>query len=152
MASVTKGGESTANTYDGSLLKTVTLTGTLAQTLALGYNTDLAVSSFTYAGAANNFGYDNDGLLTSSGRLRSRVIRQNGLPTAVSGGALSLSQTFDGYGQLTTQTQTVNSNAAGSWTLTYNANGQIATKNETVAGITADARLHLRLFGAFDKC
>ena len=126
------------NTYDGSLPKTVTSTGTLAQTLAFAFNNDLRLTGFTYAGATNNFAYDNDGLLTSSGRFVMTRNAQNGLPTAMTGGALNLSRTFNGFGEVTTQSQTVNGTAAGSWMVTYNNNGQIATKTETVAGITAN--------------
>ncbi|MCB9772147.1 MAG: fibronectin type III domain-containing protein [Candidatus Omnitrophica bacterium] len=138
LASITKSGESIAYTYDGSLPKTVVSTGTLAQTLAFTFNNDLKIAGFTYAGATNSFGYDNDGLLTSSGIFSITRNAQNGLPTAVIGGALNLGRTFNGFGEVTTQSQTVNSAAAGSWTLTYNNNGQIATKSETVAGITSN--------------
>ena len=138
LASITKNGEVITNTYDGSLPKTVTSTGTLAQTLAFAFNNDLRLTGFTYAGATNNFAYDNDGLLTSSGRFVMTRNAQNGLPTAMTGGALNLSRTFNGFGEVTTQSQTVNGTAAGSWMVTYNNNGQIATKTETVAGITAN--------------
>lgn len=138
LGSITKGSESVTTTYDGGLLKTAISAGTLAQTLALTYNNDLNVIGLTYAGATNNFGYDNDGLLTTSGRFTISRNAQNGLPMSVTGGALNLSRSFNTHGEPTTQTQIVNSSAAGSWTVTYNDNGQIATKSETVGGVTAN--------------
>ncbi len=138
LAKVTKGSESLNLSYDGSLLKTVTSAGTLGQTLSLTYNTDFKVTGLTYAGAINSFGYDNDGLLTSSGRFTIGRNAQNGLPTAVAGGVLNLTRTFNGFAELSTQTQTVNGSAAALFGLTYNPNGQIATKSETVAGVTSN--------------
>jgi YD repeat-containing protein len=99
VGSITRGIEQITYGYDGSLVTAVALGGTMSQSLAYVYNNDFRPTRFTYAGGSVDYTYDNDGLLTRAGT--STIIRnaQNGLSETVTGGALNLSRTFNGYGE-----------------------------------------------------
>ena len=65
--SITSGFQSITYEYDGKLVTSEIISGTLSQTLAYEYNNDFAVADFAYAGDSASYEYDNDGLLTSAG-------------------------------------------------------------------------------------
>jgi RHS repeat-associated protein len=135
--SITKGLESILYDYDGSLVTGETLTGTLDKSLDYTYNSDFNLSSFTYAGGAVSYTYDNDGLLTGAGGYSITRNAGNGLPEAVTGGTLSLSRTFNGYGEVEAQDFTVGGQGVTSWSLTRDNAGRITDKSETVDGVTS---------------
>ncbi len=54
-------------TCDGSLITSETYSGVLNQAINYTYDNDFRLSAMSYAGAVDNFGYDNDGLLTTAG-------------------------------------------------------------------------------------
>jgi RHS repeat-associated protein len=58
------------------------------------------------------------------------------LPEAVSGAGLNIDRTFNGYGELASQSVSVNSQPVVVWTLTRDDNGRITDKTETVDGQT----------------
>lgn len=64
---ITKGSESVSYEYDGKLLTSETLSGTLNATLGYVYNNDFNVTEFSYAGDTESYVYDADGLLTQAG-------------------------------------------------------------------------------------
>jgi len=135
--SITKGTESITFAYDGKLIASETLTGTLNQSLNYTYNNDFNATGFTYAGDTENYTYDNDGLLTGSGSFTITRNAQNGLPEAVNGGALSQSRAFNGYGEQDGEVSTISGQGVGSWSLAQDDNGQITQKTETVDGNTS---------------
>jgi uncharacterized protein RhaS with RHS repeats len=92
--SITQGTERIAYGYDGSLVTSEALSGTLNGSIAYGYNSDFNLARLTYAAGTVTLGYDNDGLLTSSGSFTIARNTGNGLPEAVTGGALSLTRTL----------------------------------------------------------
>jgi len=100
VASVTKGPESIIYDYDGQVLTHETLSGTLDKTLSYTYNTNFDIAGFTYAGATTTYAYDNDGLLTGAGSFTITRNANNGLPESVTGGGMSLSRAFNGYGEV----------------------------------------------------
>jgi RHS repeat-associated protein len=136
--SITKGAEAITYGYDGQLVTSETLNGTLNQTLGYTYNNDFSLTSFTYAGGTTSYAYDNDGLLTGAGAFTITRDANNGLPTAATGGALSLTRAFNGYGEVEGQDYTVNSNSLTSWSLTRDDTGRITQKQETVGGTTSN--------------
>ena len=136
--SITKGTESIVYGYDGQLVTSETLNGTLNQTLGYTYNADFNLTSSTYAGGTATYTYDNDGLLTTAGAYTITRNANNGLPEAVTGGALSLTRGFNGYGEVEGQDYAVNSTSLTSWALTRDKAGRITQKQETVAGTTAN--------------
>jgi RHS repeat-associated protein len=129
-------GESMAYTYDGNLLTSATYSGTLNQPLSYTYNDDFDVILFDYAGGTQSYSYDLDGLLTGVGGYTITRNAQNGLPEAVSGAGLNIDRTFNGYGELASQSVSVNSQPVVAWTLTRDDNGRITDKTETVEGQT----------------
>jgi len=114
------------------------LTGTLNQFLTYGYNSDFNLTSFTYGGGSVSYSYDNDGLLTGAGSFTIARDAGNGLPDSVTGGALSLSRTFNDYGEVKGQDFTVGTGSATSWSLTRDNAGRITAKTETVDGTTSN--------------
>jgi hypothetical protein len=72
-------------------------------------NNDFNLTRFTYAGNTNLYTYDDDGLLTGAGSFTIFRNAGNGLPESVIGGALNLSRTFNGYGEVEAQGFTINS-------------------------------------------
>ena len=136
LGSITKGRESLAYDYDGNLLLSETKNGTINQVLEFTYNNDFNLAEISYAGGTTNLSYDNDGLLTNAGAYTLTRNTANGLPEQVSGNALSRSRTFNGYGELTGEDSTVNTQPVTGWSVTRNKNGRILTKTETVNGST----------------
>ena len=129
--SITKAGEVITYGYDGSLVTSETLSGTLNQVLTYAYNSDFNIREFTYAGSTVNYTYDNDGLLTGSGAFTITRNAGNGLPEAVTGGALNLLVPSMAIGELEGQNFTVNSFPHISWNLTRDKAGRITSKTET---------------------
>jgi RHS repeat-associated protein len=138
VGSITKGSESIAYNYDGKLVTAETLSGTLNKTLGYSYNADFNLTSLTYAGGTESYTYDNDGLLTGAGNYTISRNAGNGLPETVTGGSLSLSRTFNGYGETDAQNYSIGGQYLTSWNLTRNNNGRITNKSETVGGISSD--------------
>jgi RHS repeat-associated protein len=138
VGSITKGSETITYGYDGRLVTSETLGGTLNQIINYSYDNDFKLNSLTYAGDTSNYAYDNDGLMTGAGNFLITRNAQNGLPESVSGGALNLSRVFNGYGEMQEQTLTVAGQNNASWSLERDDNGRIAHKIETVNGVTAD--------------
>ncbi|MCK5205117.1 MAG: sugar-binding protein, partial [Desulfobacterales bacterium] len=135
--SVTKGAESITYGYDGKLITSETLSGTLNQSLGYAYNNDFDVSTFSYAGSTVNYAYDNDGLLTASGSFTITRNAENGLPELVTGGAFNLTRTFNGYGEVEGQGVSVGNQDVVSWNLIRDNNGRITQKTETAGNITS---------------
>ena len=136
--SITNGTDMITYGYDGSLVTSETLSGTLNQILSYGYNNDFNLTSLTYGGGTVNYIYDNDGLLTEAGGFTISRNAGNGLPEAVTGSALNLSRTFNGYGEVEAQYFTVNSSSVTDWSLTRDDNGRITANTETVDGVTSN--------------
>jgi len=138
IGSITKGLEKITYAYDGNLQTSSALTGTLSSTLAYSYNNDFMPTSLTYAGGTTNYAYDNDALLTGAGAFAITRDAQNGLPLSVIDGSLTLSRTFDGYGEQSAETYTIAGGRVATWNLEYTDAGQVKTKTETFDGITAN--------------
>ncbi|MFC1816115.1 RHS repeat domain-containing protein, partial [Thermodesulfobacteriota bacterium] len=138
VASITKDAESITYGYDGKLVTSEALTGTLSQTLGYTYNNDFNLTGFTYTGGTTNYSYDNDGLLTGAGSFTITRNAQNGLPEVVSGGALSLFRTFNGYGEVSDEVYSVSNQNLTVWNLTRDNNGRITQKTESIAGTNSN--------------
>ena len=136
VGAVTKGAEAITYGYDGRLLTSETLSGSLNQSLQYTYNNDFDVAGFSYAGGTAGYSYDGDGLLTGAGGYAITRNAGNGLPESVSGGGFSQSRGFNGYGELDAQNTAVNGVGVGSWSVTRDNSGRIVTKTETAGGVT----------------
>ena len=137
---ITKGSESITYGYDASLVTSLTLAGTLNQTLEFIYNNDFALSSFTYAGTTENYTYDLDGLLTGTAdftisRYNEKDVNETGLPYQVSDASITLNRMFNTYGETNTESVSISGNDIYSWNITERFNdGRIKTRTETIAG------------------
>ena len=137
--SVTKNGETIQWAYNGPFVTSETITGTLNQTLAYGYvnDGDFLMDTFSYAGVADTYSYDDDGLLTNTGVYAIGRNNQNGLPESVTGGNLVQNRTFNGFAETDSTDYIVNGTTLGSWAVTgRNNNGRISEKTEIVGGVT----------------
>lgn len=134
ISSITRGNESLNYTWDGHLLTGLDSNGTMNRSLAYVYDNNFRRTGFTYAGATEANTYDNDGLLVGSGLFTITRDSGNGLPQAVAGGALSLSRTFNTFGELAGQQFTVQGANPQGWTLGRDNSGRIISKTETVDG------------------
>ena len=135
---ISKGNETIGYAYDGKLVTEKSLTGTLNQNISYVYDNDFRVTATSYAGSTENYSYDNDGLLTGAGGFTIARNALNGLPESVSGGALNLIRSFDGYGETETQNSTMNGDNLAFWSLTRDNNGRITQKSETVDSINGN--------------
>jgi RHS repeat-associated protein len=114
------------------------LSGTLNQSLDYTYNDDFNLTSLTYAGVTESYAYDNDGLLTAAGNFTISRNAGNGLPETVTGGALSLSRTFNGYAEVEAQDYSIGGQNLTSWNLTRDDNGRVTNKSENFGGTTSN--------------
>ena len=138
LGSITNGTDTITYEYDGKLLTSETLTGTLNQSLVYIYNDDFNVQDFTYAGNTQMYTYDNDALLTRAGAFSINRNSANGLPEAVKGGSLNLTRSFNGYGEMDDQNFSISYITLTACNLTRDNAGRIAAKRETVEGGMSD--------------
>jgi RHS repeat-associated protein len=137
VGTISKGDESIAYAYDGSLMTSERLSGTVNQVLYYSHNRDFNIETLTYGGGRTLYTYDDDGLLIGSGDFVIARNRENGLPEQVSGGTLTLEREFNGYGDIKKQTAFVGNHELLSWSLERDNNGRIVEKTETVGDSTS---------------
>ncbi len=137
IGTITKGTESIEYGYDGKLLTSVTTAGTLNSTVLYTYNSDYNISGLTYAGLTDNITYDTDRLITGSGSFSVTRDTGNGMPLSVSDGNYNLTRTFNGYGEIESRSEVVNSISISSSSLTRDNNGRIVGRSETIDGTTS---------------
>ena len=137
VGSMSKGGETIAYGYDGSLVTSEAMVGTLNQSLSYIYDNDFNVKSFAYAGAANSYSYDNDGLLIGSGDFVITRNTGNGLPEKMSGGSLIVNRVFSGYGEIESQDYSIAGTSRTSWSVVRDKNGRIIQKTQSGEGVTS---------------
>ena len=128
ISGMAKGSEFLAYEYDGKLVTSETLSGTLNAALGYVYNNDFNVTEFSYAGNAEPYAYDDDGLLTQAGNYTITRTVQNGLPVSVSGGSLSLSRTFNGYAEISAQNTAISGSSKYLWNVTRDNTGRITAR------------------------
>ena len=134
LSGVSMGSETVAYTYDGSLLETDSRSGILSKTISYTYDNYFRPTSITYAGSTDVLGYDDDSLLTSTGGFTITRNTDNGLPESVSGGTLTQTRNFNGYGEVDNYSHVVNGNNTYDVSLTRDNSGRI-TKRVEVIGI-----------------
>ena len=132
VGSITQGSEKFTFTYDGTLLTSIAQSGVLNHTTNFTYNNHFQVTSTTYAGETENYSYDNDGLLTSSGDYTLTRDAQNAYVTQLTDGTLTQTRSYNNLAEVTE----VSDN-----TFTYelsqrDQSGAITQKKETINGTT----------------
>jgi RHS repeat-associated protein len=137
LSSITTPSGGLTYTYDGSLLKGTSWSGTITGSVSFSYNNDFRITSETVNGGNSvNFTYDNDGLLTGAGSLSISRNIQNGLITGTTLGSTATSQSYNGFGELSQYTATYSGSQVFNVQYTRDALGRITQKVETVAGVT----------------
>ena len=136
VAQITFGDQSVAYTWDGPLLTSRTLAGSLDAAISYTYDDNLQLAAMTYAGAETVFERDADDLLTKAGDFSITRNAGNGSVEAVgdtaSGGSFTVSFGLNGFGELETQTNQVNGTDVYALSLQRNKGGQITSKTETI--------------------
>ena len=128
-------GESLSYSYNGPLLISAALTGTVAGTVSRSYDDNFWVSSESLNGSnVTNFTYDNDGFVTKAGSLSVKLNSKDGLITGTTLGSLTDARTYNAFGELTGLTDKYKTTALYAVTYTRDADGRISGKTETVGG------------------
>ena len=141
-------GSTLSYTYDGSLVLSETWgNGDITGTLSLGYDNDFQVTSTSINGNPVNYQYDDDGLLTKAGDLSLTRNRQNGLLEATQLGNIYSQRTHNTFGEMASETASLNSNALYHTEYQRDKLGRITQKVETIEGITTTYNYHYDLAG-----
>jgi RHS repeat-associated protein len=125
-----------AYTYDGSLLKSVALNGSVTGTVARTHDNNFRVASLAVDGNAIALTYDDDGLLIGAGALSLTRSPLNGLLTGSTLSNVTDAWTYNGFAE------PINYNAAYSGAtifaqeFTRDQLGRISQKVETIGGST----------------
>jgi len=123
-------------TYDGSLLKSTSWSGSLTGSVGFNYNNDFRITSESVNGANSvSYLYDNDGLLTGAGSLTIGRNTQNGLITGTTLGSTTTSQSYNGFGELSQYTASYSGSSFFDVQYTRDSLGRITQKFETIAGV-----------------
>ena len=123
--------------YDGSLLTSVTWSGTVAGSVEYGYDNDFRVTSLKVNNADPVvYQYDQDGLLTRAGGLSMARDAQNGLLTGTALGNVTDTYTYNAFGEVTDYA--AKSNGADIYQVSQELDklGRIISRTETVLGET----------------
>ncbi|HKY34616.1 MAG TPA: RHS repeat-associated core domain-containing protein [Polyangiaceae bacterium] len=138
-------GPTVAIGFDGPLLTSTEWTGPVEGKLTADYDDDFRLSQLTVNDASTvSFEYDNDGsVVAATGNQHTLSIDHDlasGLVTGTTLGGVSTSQTFNGFGELTTLDATVQNKVSFSQTLDRDALGRIVQIDETVENETFTIR------------
>jgi len=142
-------GSTLSYTYDGSLPLSETWgNGDITGTFSLSYNNDFQVTSTSLNGSHTvNYQYDNDGLLTSVGDLSLTRNQQNGLLEATRLGNIYSQRTHNTFGEMASETASLNGNPLYRTEYQRDKLGQITQKVETIEGVTTTYNYHYDLAG-----
>jgi RHS repeat-associated protein len=127
--------------YDGSLVTSSSLSGAAVGQFTYGYDTNLALNAMTLQSGSDSVsipvGHDADGLLTGLGSLAMARNGPAGLQSGVTDGSvMSISETYDGLGELTGRQQLVQGTVTLNDTYTYDAAGRTSQIMEQVGGVS----------------
>jgi RHS repeat-associated protein len=130
-------GETLAYTYDGSLPKSETWSGSVTGSVSRAYDGNFRITSQSVNGGATvAFSYDVDDLLTGAGAMTLNRDATNGLVTGSVLGSVSDALGYNSLGEVTSYQATVASTPVFSESYTRDAPGRITQKTETVQGVT----------------
>ena len=100
LTSLTSGSESVNYQYDGDLIKSITQSGVLNETISYTYNNDFLPVSFSYADLTDNYTYDKDGYITSTSNFSITKDPINAQTTNISDGVLNQEYSYNNYGEV----------------------------------------------------
>ena len=103
LSTITAPGATLSYTYDGSLLKTTTWSGTAGGSVSRDYDNNFRITSQSVNGGNTiSFGYDTDSLLTSAGAETITRSSQHGLITGTTLGSVTDTRSYSTFGELST--------------------------------------------------
>jgi RHS repeat-associated protein len=133
----TPGGVNLAFAYDGFLLTSETLAGPVVGNVTWGYDNDLRVATTSVNGSNGvENQYDADGLLVSAGDLTVKRSPQTGFITGSTLASVETTQSFNGFGELSSYATTYNGAERYAVTYAHDSVGRITTLTETVESET----------------
>jgi RHS repeat-associated protein len=145
---VAPGGEMLAFAYDGALVTSTTWGGSVAGSVSQTYDDDLRVATQSVNGGSTTaFAYDDDGLLVQAGAEILTRDPLNGLLAGTTLGSVSTSQSFNGFGELASDS----SSAGYMNTYTRDKLGRITQKVETIGGVTTTYGYDYDLAGRLEQ-
>ncbi|MFO0616984.1 MAG: RHS repeat-associated core domain-containing protein [Polyangiaceae bacterium] len=121
--------------YDGSLVKGVTLAGQVSGTLGYTYDSDFRLTSDVVNGSGVAFTYDADSLLLSAGAMTLARSAQNGRVTGTTLGGVSDTVGYSLYGEVSAYAAQHGSAPLLSFTYARDDLGRISQQTETVLGV-----------------
>ena len=124
-------------TYDGYMPTGNNYSGMVAGSINWTFNNNFWILSESVNGSAVNYGYDNDGRLTSAGALTLTRNAQNGFLTGTALGAITDAYTYSTFGEASVYTAKIGGAALLNVVYVRDAIGRITKKTETVGGIVA---------------
>ena len=122
------GGETLTYSYDGPLTTQVQWSGAVAGTVGATYNNDFAVTGQSVNGTTVSFAYDADGLLTQAGDLTLTRATDLAHITGTTLSNVTTANTYNGYGELASDSASVSGNSLFSESLTRDLAGRIIEK------------------------
>ncbi|HKU17723.1 MAG TPA: hypothetical protein VJP80_00445, partial [Candidatus Saccharimonadales bacterium] len=128
--------ESLSYTWDGFLNTGVTWSGPINGSLSRTFDDNFRVTALSVNGSSINYGYDNDGLLTSAGDETVTRDPTDGLITGSTLGGVTTGMVYDGFGEPLADTLTDGAQTLYSVGYTRDNVGRITQKTETVNGST----------------
>ena len=135
IATVANGSETVAYAYAGRLPTASTWSGAVAGSIARTFSNDFFVTAQTVDGGNSvTFAYDKDGLTIQAGALTIQRRASDGLISGTTLGVTTDSRTYDGFGELSSYTASVNGSPIWSIAYTRDAGGRITQRSETISG------------------
>jgi RHS repeat-associated protein len=120
--------------YDGFLPVQETWDGEINGDVTWGYDNNFWLRTLAVNGNPIDYAYDNDGLLVQAGTLTLTPDTQHGLLRGTLLGPVETHLEYNGFGEVDSETATVDGSSLFSTTYTRDNLGRITEKQETVEG------------------
>jgi len=113
-----------------------TVSGPVPGTIAQTFDSFMRVATRAVNGSSVAFGYDADGLMTTSGAMTLVRSPQHGLVTSAVIGTVTTTFAYDGFGAVTQTATTHNASPLFALSFVRDALGRVTQKSETIGGVT----------------
>jgi RHS repeat-associated protein len=122
--------------YDGFLPLATTWNGEVYGSVSQSYDNNFWITNRSVNGMPVSYSYDNDGLLTAAGDLGLERSPVNGLLTATNLGSTATSRSYNGFGEMASETALVNGSAVLGTQYERDKLGRITRKVENIEGVS----------------
>ncbi len=125
--------------YDGSLMKSVSMSGVSTGSVQFSYDSNFSINSVSVNNTSSIFfNYTNDNLLRAAGNLSLNYDPVNPLLTSTSLGVTTDALGYNSFGELTNYSAKISNSEVYSINLTRDALGRISSKTEVIQGLTSN--------------